>query len=149
MFKRARFSLIVLVFSLLPLLVSWQSLNVVSEVRSQTATMAREIQKAAAQGNVPGAPSPNPPRTPDTQRGLAESLVAVEPWFGGTIWLWIIFWPLVLIGYAIAAGVLRHRPPKDEDVAQRQPYTYVVTAMLLGTWFAAPWLFGTYLVLTR
>lgn len=144
MVRRGLFGLALFAVTLLPMFGAWQ-----------LTTVLREAQASARMEDAQAVRTPNPnpeadsPTSGASALGPVDCLVAVEPWFAGTIFVWLLVWLPVLGLYAIAGAALWEQVPGERASALRRPCPLFGIAFVLGALFATPWFYGLYLVLTQ
>ncbi len=75
--------------------------------------------------------------------GPADLLVAVDPWFAGTLVFWIVPWLLVIVGFTIlATAIVQPTHSKDHFLRIRRPSTLLAISLVLGIVLALPWIYG-------
>ena len=87
--------------------------------------------------------TPNPAKVPAQMLGPADLLVAVDPWFAGTLVFWIVPWLLVIVGFTIlATAIVQPTHSKDQFLRIRRPSTLLAISLVLGIVLALPWIYG-------
>lgn len=95
---------------------------------------------------VVAAPSPLDGRTPNPRPapwfflGPIELLVYLEPWFAGTIVIWLILWVPALAIFVV--GVLLKWPSQRPEPNSRGLPSLALLSVLMGLAFAAPWIYA-------
>ncbi len=132
--KRFLCALFALTGALLPGVVSWLVLVIVLDHRWAV---------------VDSRGAPNPARAPVWMLGPAAVLVYVDPYFAGTLYLWLAPGAVLLVGIVLwAAGlpVLR----KEMSLAPACPSItrLVLVSTAMGLFLAAPWIYALVRVLS-
>ena len=126
MTRRIAFGCLVLVVALLPMVAAWlMMIAMIPSPEAETTPVA----------------TPNPAMAPASALSAVEILVYADPWFAGTISIWLAVWLPVLVSYSIFATCA--------DARRRRASMLAVASFLLGTAFAAPWICGLYRIFTE
>ena len=126
MTRRVSFGFLVLVVTLLPVHAAWLLIVAMASTPEAASTPVH---------------TPNPAQAPASALGLIEALVYAEPFFAGTILIWLAVWLPVLVSFSILAACAAG--------PRRRPSMLAAAAFLLGTAFAAPWIFGLYRIIAE
>ena len=91
---------------------------------------------------------PNPTKTPGMP-GLGEILVYAEPWFAGTMTYWFVLGGAA--GMFLIVRALSRPLPDSPSAAKllRSISMWTLCAATMGLVFAAPWIYGLYLLMNR
>ena len=126
MTRRILTGCLVLAVTLLPMVASWLlMIGMASSPEPKSTPVA----------------TPNPPPAPAPALGPVEVVVYAEPSFAGIMVFWLVAWLPVLATYSILAACAPAR--------RRGPTRLATAAFLLGTAFAAPWIYGLYHIFTE
>ena len=126
MTQRIAFGCLVFVVALFPVVAAWLlMIAMIPSPEAETTPVA----------------TPNPSKAPASALSAVEILVYADPWFAGTISIWLVAWLPVLVAYSILAACTPER--------RRRPALKVAASFMLGTAFAAPWFFGLYRIVAE
>jgi len=130
MLPRLAYGLLVLATAFLPLLVACGVIAV---------TLYEPADSSPAVGPI----TPNPSKAPVYLLGPADLLVAVDPWYAGTLLFWLVPWLGVLLGLAIVATIAAEPHALDMPMGWlRRRSTWLAIALAAGALFASPWIVG-------
>ena len=127
--RRFSFGILIFVTALAPLHVAWLLMLVVMSSREVPATTSA---------------TPNPAAASSSSLGLVEAMVAIDPWFAGTI----IFWLIPLLSAVTVFSVIAAALVCPSASRVRRWSTLLAMSVFLGMVLAAPWFFGLYRLLT-
>jgi len=99
--------------------------------------LAIEFRKTRPADDRPGR-TPNPAKAPWYSMGPGDLLVGLDPWFAGTLLVWLVSWCGALSAYVI--GVAMCWP--TGSTTTRAIGRLIILSVVLGLLFAAPWYYA-------